>query len=346
MRNSPPTVGPSDDALGENAGCARPARGSRLRRGCYRLLLALGIWWGLGLGIAWLTIAPIQIRSTVTPAAYGAKDYTDVALQSADGTDLAGWLMPANGAAKGVVIACHGIGADRTSLLPFAETMNRRGYAVILFDFRAHGRSGARHGTAGYREVEDVLAVIGWARANSSTYGLPVVLYGQSLGAACALMAAARCPYVRAVVAESPFSRLDRAIDNHFSRTAGWAAPVLSIPTVWWGERLIGCRARDVSPEAEIARIAPRTVLLIQDAADRQAPPSETAILVRASGGAAKLWTVPGADHVCAELVQREEFERRVVGLFDAAAGKVGAKARPGGERDAGRHRGGHASKE
>lgn len=304
--------------LAEQSPERRPAR--RVWR--LGVVVALCVWWLSGLAVAWLALAPMHRAEPATPIGGGIRSFENVELRSADGVRLAGWLIPARGRARAVVIGCHGIGSDRTSLIPFARTMSRRGYDVLLFDFRARGRSGGSRCTIGYRETDDVLAAVAWAGAHPPTRGLPIALYGQSMGAASAILAAARSPQVRAVVAESPFSRLDRAVALWFRRLAGPLGPAIAAPSVWWGEKLLGCRLRDVSPEDAMRRLSDCPVLLIQDAEDRQSPASETDRLLRASGGRASRWTAPGADHLCAQAVAPREFERRVATFLDDAIGR------------------------
>jgi fermentation-respiration switch protein FrsA (DUF1100 family) len=83
------------------------------------------------------------------------------------------------------------------------------------------------------------------------------------------------------------------------------------------GEAIIHRRSCDVSPVDEIRKMAPRPILLIQDADDKLCPPAETAQLMRAAGRTAELWTVPSADHIGAEYVAQDEYEKRTVAFFE-----------------------------
>jgi fermentation-respiration switch protein FrsA (DUF1100 family) len=154
-------------------------------------------------------------------------------------------------------------------------------------------------------------------RSRSDSAKLPLGVLGESQGAAVALMGTARSPEVRAVVAESPFARLDHAVDNHFAKVLGWSSPAFAIPSRLIGEVMIGRRCCNIAPVDEIGRIAPRPILLIQDEDDRLCPPAETAELMRVAGPSASLWTVHGADHVMAEYVGQDEYEKRVVSFFE-----------------------------
>jgi fermentation-respiration switch protein FrsA (DUF1100 family) len=156
-------------------------------------------------------------------------------------------------------------------------------------------------------------------KARAELRELPLGLFGESQGGAVALMAAARSPEVRAVVAESPFARLDNAVGNHFRMAFGAAGPLVGVPVRWIGEGFIRRRCCDVSPVDEIPRISPRPLLLIQDGADRLCPPEETAALMAAAKEPKELWTVPNADHIQAEDVAPKELEQRVPAFFRRA---------------------------
>jgi len=292
-----------------------PTVGRRIAR---MLLLAFGIHLGFCATIAWQTVRPKNTKLTDSPRS-ARLPFESVEFHSSDGTRLVGWYIPAAPKPRGVVVLCHGVDSDRTAMLWKAEILHKAGFASLLFDFRGRGESAPSLCTIGYREVDDMLAAIDFVRSRPDAATLPLGVLGESQGAAVALMGTARSLDVRAVVAESPFARLDHAVANHFAKVLGWCSPVVAWPTQKMGELLIRKRCCDVSPADEIKRIAPRPILLIQDGDDRLCPPAETAELLSAAGPNASLWTVPGADHVQAEYIAQDEFEKRVVAFFGKA---------------------------
>jgi fermentation-respiration switch protein FrsA (DUF1100 family) len=290
-----------------------------LRRRIARiLLLALGVYLAFCVAIAWETVRPKNHPLGTTPAASGLP-FEPAAFTSADGTRLAGWFMPGpnKSGLRGIIILCHGVDSTRAGMLWKASVLHKAGFATFVFDFRGRGESGPSLCTIGYREVDDLLAAINYVRSRPDSAKLPLGVFGESQGGAVALMGTARSSEVRAVVAESPFARLDHAVDNHFRKVFGMSAPLVSFPVRLVGQALIRCRCCDVSPVDEITRIAPRPVLLIQDADDSLCPPSETAALLRAAGSCASLWTVDGAGHIGAEYTAPEEFGKRVTAFFE-----------------------------
>jgi pimeloyl-ACP methyl ester carboxylesterase len=77
-----------------------------------------------------------------------------------DGTRLSGWLIPAE--ADRAVILVHGVDSDAWSgaAPDLARAYRSAGFSVLLFDLRAHGRSGGLRITLGRREREDIGAAV------------------------------------------------------------------------------------------------------------------------------------------------------------------------------------------
>jgi len=267
--------------------------------------------------IAWLSVRPRPAAVPRDPASAGLHG-EPIALVSSDGARLAGWLVwNPKVRPRAAVVLCHGVDGTRLDMVPAARMLVQAGYATLLYDSRTRGASGGRRATLGVREPEDLGAAVRFLQSHPRTSGLPVGVLGASLGGATAILAAAALPEVRAVVAESAFSRLDRAIERHFRLWFGPVAPLLAGPSRRIGERLIGAPAHLVSPERAIARLGRRPVLLIHDADDRFCDALEADRLARAASGPVERWTVPSAGHIEAVHVAPEEYRRRVVGFFD-----------------------------
>ncbi len=315
----------------------RPTHRSR-RNICALLALFCGLYLTLCGLLAWESVRPKHDAMPAAPQALGmafaAMQFQPMRVRVDKDVELRGWYVPAGeasneglnglsnkssecGQTKGVVICCHGVDSTRLDLLPTAKILHDAGYAVVLFDFRARGESGGSLCTLGYREVDDALAVIRAVQGRSDARNLPIGLLGESMGGAVALTATARCPDARCVIAESPYASLDHAVANHFHSVLGMAGPLLGVPTRLFGQMLIGRNCADIAPVREIARIAPRSLLLIADGADTLCPPKETQALYQAAGEPKTLRTVEGATHIAAQSVAPGEYARRITAFFD-----------------------------
>ena len=300
----------------ERAPANRSARRVRRRRILYAALILCALYAGLGAALAWNTMRPYRRTPIETPEIYGL-DYQAFTFQSQDAVRLAGWYVPASShAPHGVIILCHGIGGSKDAMLDSARYLHNAGFAAILFDFRARGESGGNNCTLGFRETDDLQAAVQWAERTPELQGAPIGVMGESLGAATAIMCAARTPQIRAVIAEAPFAQLDRAVDSHFRELVGSFAPLFSKPTQWAGEIAIGRRAADISPLRDIARIAPRPILIIEDAQDSLFPAAHTRALFDAAGKPKEIWTVAGAGHCGAAYAAPDEYARRIIAFF------------------------------
>jgi pimeloyl-ACP methyl ester carboxylesterase len=155
---------------------------------------------------------PTDRGLTDTPASYGVP-YTDVAFETSDGVKISGWLMPSTGKQMTIVYS-HGLFRSRRELLERAIDLWRRGYGALLYDTRNHGESGPARVTLGYNERLDSEAAVNHLRQTAQS-GDRIVLFGISMGADTALLAAADLPEVSAVISDSCFLSFSDTTDHH-----------------------------------------------------------------------------------------------------------------------------------
>jgi fermentation-respiration switch protein FrsA (DUF1100 family) len=293
---------------------------SRSRRWARRAALLSGAgaagYAALGAWLAWGLLCPPRTSGSGTPADYGL-EYEPVTITSVDGIKLDAWYVPSPGTRAGVVL-CHGYRANRQCLAGLLPFLHRAGFAVVAFDFRAMGASEGRTCSFGYAEKGDVRAAARYLQSRERLGPGRVGALGLSMGAASAIMAAADEPAIGAVVADSPFARLDEIAVYRFGQM-GSAGSTLGVCTQWWAERMAGFSARSVAPAAVVERLSPRPLLIIHGDADLATPLSQARELYAAAGEPKQLWIVPGAHHVACHDTARDEYERRVTAFFRAA---------------------------
>ncbi|HJQ22423.1 MAG TPA: alpha/beta hydrolase [Blastocatellia bacterium] len=167
--------------------------------------------WASGL-VTRATTRPMDRRLTATPRDYKA-DYRDVEFTTADGVRLSGWLLPSRDH-HATIIFSHGLFRSRRELLERAVDLWRLGYGALLYDARNHGDSGAARVTLGYDERLDAEAAVRFLHDEVHTPD-KVVLYGISMGAMTALLAAAETPEVAAVISDSSYLNFKDTSDHH-----------------------------------------------------------------------------------------------------------------------------------
>jgi alpha-beta hydrolase superfamily lysophospholipase len=103
-----------------------------------------------------------------------------------DGLSLQGYEWRARGAAKAVVVLSHGAAEHALRYERFARALAAAGYDTFALDQRGHGRSAkpgglGDFGAGGWRAlVADIGLLVAHARATRA--GVPVVLFGHSMG--------------------------------------------------------------------------------------------------------------------------------------------------------------------
>ena len=103
-------------------------------------------------------------------------------MRSRDGLELFCRIWRPEQRALGLLCICHGLGEHSGRYGDLAASMNVRGWAVTAFDLRGHGRSGGRRGhISSYDALMDDIGLF-LAEAGRRMPGLPLFLFGQSMG--------------------------------------------------------------------------------------------------------------------------------------------------------------------
>ena len=118
---------------------------------------------------------------------------------------LHGWLVRATQQpARATVLHCHGNGGNLTHVRWFAEELARRGFDVLIWDYRGYGRSDGKL-TDEWGLYADGDAAYAWLTKERGVKPENLIIYGQSLGSTVAIDLAARQP-AAALVIESGLS--------------------------------------------------------------------------------------------------------------------------------------------
>ncbi|HAR46563.1 MAG: hypothetical protein A2X56_08060 [Nitrospirae bacterium GWC2_57_13] len=254
----------------------------------------------------------------IPPSEYGVA-YESVTFTTDDGIVLAGWIIepPRGNAAMPAVVICHGVGANKSDFSELGASLVKRGFMVLLFDFRAHGESKGRRTSLGHLEQKDIAAALNFIKSRPGIDSSRIGIYGFSMGGAAAILSAARAKGFAAVVADSAFTSLrDQARDAVTGFYHLPAFPFLHLSILGY-ELYFQTSVSAISPEEEIKRLAPVPLLIIAGDGDRLIPAENGRLLYRAAGEPKELWVIPGADHGGTLVAAGPVYEQRVGQFFE-----------------------------
>jgi pimeloyl-ACP methyl ester carboxylesterase len=265
---------------------------------------------------------PDKENAGLTPASFDL-GFEELRFNSADGVPLSGWWVPVDHA-KGSAVLIHGVNRSRIEMVKKLPFLHSHGWNALLFDLRNHGESGGSATTFGALEKGDAEAAVAVVRERSD---VPVILWGVSLGAATAMLAAAEDPIVAGVVCDSSYRSLSDTVRHHlqlFRSFRWWLRIVPSWPVadevLFWMGRKGGYDTDAVDIEAAARHLAGRPVLFVANTGDRRMPKEIAFDLEAAVGDTARVLVVPSESHGGAYRDGTPQYERAVAELLQAVA--------------------------
>jgi fermentation-respiration switch protein FrsA (DUF1100 family) len=201
-------------------------------------------------------------------------------------------------------------------MLPNAVFGHSLGYNGVLFDLRHQGMSGGAITTLGYQERLDVLGAVRYAVEHEQA-ARPVVVWGVSMGASAALLAAADSPDISAVISDSSFDTMLSTMRHHlrlFLHLPGFPiADEVGYWVAWRGHFW----PRDFDVVKAVEHIGDRPILFVAVEGDRRMPPSVARILyAHAQSSQKQIVVLPGRRHGEGFNQAREPYEKAVQEFF------------------------------
>jgi len=231
------------------------------------------------LALAWL----FQRRLIYFPLGRDAPRLADalagastVELNTADGVRLLAWFLPVT-RARATVLVFPGNAGDRADRAPLALALARRGFSVLLVDYRGYGGNPGRPTERGL--YLDARAARDFVLERPEVDPDRLVYYGESLGSAVALELAVAHPPA-ALVLRSPFTSLVEVGRLHY--------PLLPV----------GLLLSDRYPSIDRIPGLACPLLVIAGERDTIVPPSSSrALFDAAPQGMRRFLSVPSAGH-------------------------------------------------
>ncbi len=218
----------------------------------------------------------------------------------------------ANGGEKRIVLLLHGYNSPWISMLKYYELLTEQGFAILVPDHQAQGRSPGKWISYGAIESEDAIL---WLRElQRRCPGAELSVMGESLGGATSLLVAEKCCQrdipIRFCVADCPYNDCSDELEFVGRRRYGFVVKLLMPLVGLWFRLFSGHSIREASPLRQIESLAVPT-LLVHGSADRTVP-------VAMSRRLAELcpyityWEAEDAPHAAVIAVYPEEYRRRL----------------------------------
>lgn len=299
----------------------------KLSKPSLKQVLYSGLGGGVGILGVMFTVALYVVETLIRPKKHVPfEDYTvspyeldlpaeAVVFPPQQGDHMvSGWYIPAPSATT-TILVCPGYRTPKTDVLGLCAKLWHAGHNVLVFEYYGHGKVVGASVTLGYREMNDFLGAVAYAKQRAPEARLGVMAF--SMGASVAIMCSAHCDDVEVLIADSAFATHASAVDYNFRRTVH----IPFAPFIWMADYLLWWRAgyhfNQVEPLREIGSLAPRPLLLIQGGKDTVVDPHDALLLYKAAGEPKELWTLPTADHCGAYFVDRFAYTTKVIDFFD-----------------------------
>ena len=252
-----------------------------------------------------------------------------VFLRSRGGRRIVGsYLKRRSGERRGVVLFLHEYGATRWLANEYAGFLRDDGYDVFTIDFCGQGDS---EPVAGYEplhwptehEVDDAAAAIAYLQQRGDADPRGAAVFGVSKGGGVGIAAAARSPYVRAVVTDGAFPVCGMVV--HFAmkwfELYSTSRFIYKYLPRWFYALICRLRLRSIanrkgvrypSIERSIRRLAGRPLLMIVGQRDSYVRKEIAEALFAEAREPKQLWFVKRAKHNGCLAAAGDEYRERV----------------------------------
>ncbi len=228
-----------------------------------------------------------------------------IELTTPDGVTIKGSYIAGPQDNSPAILMLHGNGGSRAQFWRHLRVYNEAGFAVLAIDFRGHGQSQAESKSYGVYESIDAYTAFDFLKIKQQ--GAKIGVLGLSLGGSAALIGDSGPLAADAMILQSVFPDLRRAIGNR----VGAIEPLLSYQSyIRYG------RSPDtISPVKSAAQFEGAALLLGGDK-DIYTPPSEVKEMHDAIKGPKALWIVEGLNHAQMSGLNDDAYMQRTLTFF------------------------------
>ena len=244
----------------------------------------------------------VEFSETWTASEFGLES-EKLTLETQDGIHIAAHEVFCPNP-KAVIIFISGIhNPSVTAFFGHSKLLHERGYATILMEMRAHGESGGDTICLGYKEIQDTQAVVDYINDQSKYLGVPVVVWGLSMGGAVAINSTGEIREIYGLISMSAFSSPEDVFCDTMARLgapeflAAAEKPFVKIYT----SLKYGIGRSHIVPKKEIKKLGNRPALIIHSREDSQVPFKSFERIMKNAPSHVETWIRDGDAHFIVE---------------------------------------------
>jgi len=265
-------------------------------------LFAFAIFCAL---IALYAMSSLVNQATPSDVPQLADNEEIIELTTPDGVTIKGSYIAGPQENSPALLMLHGNGGSRAQFWRHLRVYNDAGFAVLAIDFRGHGQSQAKSKSYGVYESIDAYTAFDFLKIKQQ--GAKIGVLGLSLGGSAALIGDSGPLAVDAMILQSVFPDLRRAINNR----VGLIEPLLSYQSyIRYG------RSPDTISPVKAATQFEGAALLLGGDKDIYTPPSEIEEMHDAIKGPKAMCIVEGLNHAQMSGLNDDIYMQRTLTFF------------------------------
>jgi pimeloyl-ACP methyl ester carboxylesterase len=211
----------------------------------------------------------------------------DTVLKIKSGGEIHGWYFSAPSKPKAVIVFFHGNGQNRTSHIVDVYWLIKEGYDIFALEYPGYGETDGS--PTPENTVESGHAALKYVAEKNP--GLPIIVYGQSLGGAVALRTVIDMKKeipISMVVVQGTFTSYKRVAKKVMARS--W----ITWPIQWLGPAVL---SDEFAPGDRVKELAPIPLVILHDRFDPVVPYAMGEELFAKASEPKEFWTLETHRH-------------------------------------------------
>ena len=247
---------------------------------------------------------------TLDPEEWSNWDKEEIWVDSDFGYSLHGYWLPVENPV-GTVILVHGITVNHFASVKYVQPFRKRGFNVLMYDHRNHGKSGGKVTTFGEFEKYDLQSIVDWVVEKVGDDSI-IGTHGESMGAATCLQHAAIDQRLSFVVSDCAYADLMDLFLFRLKYDSKLPGPII-LPIASVFIRLIArFWPQEINP-VEMMPSVETPIFFIHGADDKYIPPVHAQQIYEAKArGYRKLWFAPNAEHAMSQPTNPEVYDIKI----------------------------------